>query len=215
MRASKNFNRFRKLTYKVKQILHHTKFDSDHTLTQKQMAKLSAPKEVTKEPFMQTKQTTDDACSKKKALGRRHIDIKYIDDKTNRGVTLSKRKGGLFKKGEELAKLCDVEVLQVILTKKSKIYIQTSRAFRHLADRFGKTGDDITNVYYECIRRNAVEDAGITDSNPIVRTDAFRDSIDVVDNDIVPTRIGTKTSHHAVCSSLCNDDVPDVSKLPE
>merc|ERR1712093_580639 len=49
------------------------------------------------------------------AMGRRKIDIAYINDDRVRKVTFCKRKGGLFKKAEDLSKLCGVEVAVVII----------------------------------------------------------------------------------------------------
>merc|ERR1712046_284614 len=48
-------------------------------------------------------------------MGRRKIDIAYITDDRVRRVTFCKRKGGLFKKAEDLSKLCGVEIAVVIL----------------------------------------------------------------------------------------------------
>jgi len=49
------------------------------------------------------------------AMGRRKIDIAYINDDRVRKVTFCKRKGGLFKKAEDLSKLCGVEIAVVIV----------------------------------------------------------------------------------------------------
>merc|ERR1711970_21922 len=48
-------------------------------------------------------------------MGRRKIDITYLQDDRVRKVTFCKRKGGLFKKAEDLAKLCGVEVAVIIV----------------------------------------------------------------------------------------------------
>jgi len=48
-------------------------------------------------------------------MGRRKIDIAYITDDRVRKVTFCKRKGGLFKKAEDLSKLCGVEIAVVIV----------------------------------------------------------------------------------------------------
>merc|ERR1712010_288680 len=51
-----------------------------------------------------------------KKMGRRKIDIAYINDDRVRKVTFCKRKGGLFKKAEDLSKLCGVEIAVVIVS---------------------------------------------------------------------------------------------------
>ncbi|KAK6792407.1 hypothetical protein RDI58_011488 [Solanum bulbocastanum] len=43
-------------------------------------------------------------------MGRAKIEIKRIENKTNRGVTYSKRRKGLIKKAYELSVLCDTDV---------------------------------------------------------------------------------------------------------
>merc|ERR1711966_493250 len=49
------------------------------------------------------------------AMGRVKIPIAYRTDDRARRVTLCKRKKGLYKKAEELSKLCGVEVAVVII----------------------------------------------------------------------------------------------------
>jgi len=49
-------------------------------------------------------------------MGRRKIDIAYLPDDRVRKVTFCKRKGGLFKKADDLSKLCGVEVAVLIVS---------------------------------------------------------------------------------------------------
>merc|ERR1712072_119461 len=51
-------------------------------------------------------------------MGRRKIDIAYLQDDRVHKVTFCKRKGGLFKKAEDLSKLCGVEIAVVIVAEK-------------------------------------------------------------------------------------------------
>lgn len=55
-------------------------------------------------------------------MGRGKIELKKIEDNTNRQVTFSKRRPGLFKKAKELSILCDVEVAVHIFSKRDKVY---------------------------------------------------------------------------------------------
>jgi len=48
-------------------------------------------------------------------MGRRKIEMEYLVDDRVRKVTFCKRKGGLFKKADDLSKLCGVEVAVVIV----------------------------------------------------------------------------------------------------
>ncbi|KAL9253349.1 MADS-box protein JOINTLESS-like protein [Drosera capensis] len=53
---------------------------------------------------------------------RQKIEIKKIDSTTARQVTFSKRRRGLFKKGQELATLCDAEIGVVVFSSTGKLY---------------------------------------------------------------------------------------------
>ncbi|KAH9308055.1 hypothetical protein KI387_035966, partial [Taxus chinensis] len=55
-------------------------------------------------------------------MGRVKIQIKKIENVTNRQVTFSKRKAGLFKKCQELAVLCDSEIATIIFSHTGKFY---------------------------------------------------------------------------------------------
>ncbi|CAL5038727.1 unnamed protein product [Urochloa decumbens] len=57
---------------------------------------------------------------KKTSKGRQKIEIRRIEDKEKRQVTLCKRKGGLFKKCSELHLLCGAHVAVAIFSKKEK-----------------------------------------------------------------------------------------------
>merc|ERR1712054_337944 len=57
------------------------------------------------------------ACSlvRLRTMGRRKIEMEYLTDDRVRKVTFCKRKGGLFKKAQDLSLLCGCEVAVVIL----------------------------------------------------------------------------------------------------
>jgi len=57
-------------------------------------------------------------------MGRRKIDIEYLQEDRVRKVTFCKRKGGLFKKAEDLAVLCGCEVT-VLISNNNKTYEMT------------------------------------------------------------------------------------------
>lgn len=52
-------------------------------------------------------------------MGRGKIEIKKIENPTNRQVTYSKRKNGLFKKAHELNVLCDAKVSIIMISNSS------------------------------------------------------------------------------------------------
>ena len=55
-------------------------------------------------------------------MGRRKIEIQPILDERNRTVTFIKRKAGLFKKAHELAVLCSVDVVVLVLGANNTFY---------------------------------------------------------------------------------------------
>ncbi|KAG2611706.1 agamous-like MADS-box protein AGL62 [Panicum virgatum] len=57
---------------------------------------------------------------KKPSKGRQKIEIRFIEDKAKRQVTLCKRKGGIFKKCSELQLLCGAHVAVAIFSKKEE-----------------------------------------------------------------------------------------------
>eukprot|EP00035_Acanthoeca_spectabilis_P039160 m.59552 g.59552 ORF g.59552 m.59552 type:complete len:333 (-) comp9468_c0_seq2:2331-3329(-) len=60
-------------------------------------------------------------------MGRKKIDIHYIEDAKKRKITLSKRKTGLLKKAYELSVLCGCEMAIVIFDSEQKLYTYGSR----------------------------------------------------------------------------------------
>ncbi|KAE8038635.1 hypothetical protein FH972_011124 [Carpinus fangiana] len=67
-------------------------------------------------------------------MGRGKVQLKRIEDKISRQVTFSKRKGGLMKKANELAVLCDVEVALLIFSDRGRLYEFCSTERMNLAE---------------------------------------------------------------------------------
>ncbi|KAH0464353.1 hypothetical protein IEQ34_007139 [Dendrobium chrysotoxum] len=59
-------------------------------------------------------------------MGRGKIEIRRIENITNRQVTFSKRRNGLLKKARELAVLCDAEIGLIIFSSTGRLYDFTS-----------------------------------------------------------------------------------------
>jgi len=59
---------------------------------------------------------------KKKTTGRKKIEIKKLDKESNKQVTFSKRRQGLFKKASELCVLCDVELAMDVFSPADKLF---------------------------------------------------------------------------------------------
>ena len=54
--------------------------------------------------------------------GRGKIEIKRIENTTNRQVTFCKRRTGLLKKAYELSVLCDAEVALIVFSSRGRLY---------------------------------------------------------------------------------------------
>lgn len=66
-----------------------------------------------------------------KKNGRGKIEIKRIENTTNRQVTFCKRRNGLLKKAYELSVLCDAEVALVVFSSRGRLYEYANNRFFH------------------------------------------------------------------------------------
>ncbi|XP_059279034.1 floral homeotic protein PMADS 1 [Lycium ferocissimum] len=85
-------------------------------------------------------------------MARGKIQIKRIENQTNRQVTYSKRRNGLFKKANELTVLCDAKVSIIMISSTGKLheFISPSITTKQLFDLYQKTvGVDLWNFHYE------------------------------------------------------------------
>ncbi|XP_057249571.1 floral homeotic protein PMADS 2 [Beta vulgaris subsp. vulgaris] len=77
-------------------------------------------------------------------MGRGKIEIKRIENSTNRQVTYSKRRNGLIKKATEITVLCDAKVSVVIFANNGKMHAYNSPS---------TTVEDILESYHEITRK--------------------------------------------------------------
>jgi hypothetical protein len=63
-------------------------------------------------------------------MGRGKVELKKIENPTNRQVTFSKRRMGLFKKANELAILCDAQIGVIIFSGSGRMYEYSSPPWR-------------------------------------------------------------------------------------
>ncbi|KAI9115709.1 hypothetical protein K1719_013378 [Acacia pycnantha] len=73
-----------------------------------------------------------------KKSGRGKIEIKRIENTTNRQVTFCKRRNGLLKKAYELSVLCDAEVALVVFSTRGRLYEYANNSVRATIERYKK-----------------------------------------------------------------------------
>ncbi|KAL9437719.1 hypothetical protein AB3S75_023566 [Citrus x aurantiifolia] len=79
-------------------------------------------------------------------MGRGKIEIKRIENTTNRQVTFCKRRNGLLKKAYELSVLCDAEVALIVFSSRGRLYeYSNSNSIRSTIDRYKKACSDHSN----------------------------------------------------------------------
>lgn len=90
-------------------------------------------------------------------MGRGKIEIKQIENSTNRQVTYSKRRNGIFKKAKELTVLCDAKISIIMLssTRKYHEYTSPNTTTKKMIDQYQSTlGVDIWSTHYEKMQEN-------------------------------------------------------------
>ncbi|MBA0851548.1 hypothetical protein Goshw_021896, partial [Gossypium schwendimanii] len=90
-------------------------------------------------------------------MGRGKIEIKKIENATNRQVTYSKRRNGLFKKAQELTVLCDATVSLIMFSSTGKFheFLSPNISTKGFFDLYQKTtGIDLWNSHHERMEEN-------------------------------------------------------------
>ncbi|XP_042451266.1 MADS-box transcription factor 16-like [Zingiber officinale] len=90
-------------------------------------------------------------------MGRGKIEIKKIENPTNRQVTYSKRRSGIMKKARELTVLCDAEVSIIMFSSTGKFsdYCSPSTNTKSIFDRYQQvSGIDLWSAQYERMQNN-------------------------------------------------------------
>ncbi|KAF7836453.1 agamous-like MADS-box protein AGL11 isoform X1 [Senna tora] len=75
-------------------------------------------------------------------MGRGKIEIKRIENTTNRQVTFCKRRNGLLKKAYELSVLCDAEVSLIVFSTRGRLYEYSNNNIRSTIERYKKACSD-------------------------------------------------------------------------
>nr|QOC69182.1 MADS transcription factor AP3-1 [Caltha palustris] len=90
-------------------------------------------------------------------MGRGKIEIKRIENSTNRQVTYSKRRTGIMKKARELNVLCDAQVALIMVsnTGKCTAYFSPNTTPKCIFDRFQQaSGANLWQPHYQKMQEN-------------------------------------------------------------
>ncbi|KAL4280013.1 hypothetical protein GQ457_03G031250 [Hibiscus cannabinus] len=80
-------------------------------------------------------------------MGRGKIEIKRIENTTNRQVTFCKRRNGLLKKAYELSVLCEAEVALIVFSSRGRLYEYSNNNIRSTIERYKKACSDTCNTH--------------------------------------------------------------------
>ena len=75
---------------------------------------------------------SDSSSPSQKKIGRGRIEIKRIENTTNRQVTFCKRRNGLLKKAYELSVLCDAEVALIVFSTRGRLYEYANNRYSYI-----------------------------------------------------------------------------------
>ncbi|KAL4566250.1 hypothetical protein LXL04_030363 [Taraxacum kok-saghyz] len=81
----------------------------------------------------------------KEKMGRGKIEIKRIENNTNRQVTFCKRRNGLLKKAYELSVLCDAEIALIVFSTRGRLYEYANNNMRSTIDKYKKATSNTPN----------------------------------------------------------------------
>ncbi|KAI9286154.1 hypothetical protein BC943DRAFT_276953 [Umbelopsis sp. AD052] len=106
---------------------------------------------------------SDDGDSKpEKRTGRRKIKIEFIEDKSRRHITFSKRKAGIMKKAYELSTLTGTQVLLLVVSETGLVYTFTTPKLQPLV-----TKPEGKNLIQSCLNAPDVPSASAEPPSPV------------------------------------------------
>lgn len=85
------------------------------------------------------------AAGSERMAGRGRIEIKRIENTTNRQVTFCKRRNGLLKKAYELSVLCEAEVALIVFSGRGRLYEYSNNSVKATIERYKKANSDTSN----------------------------------------------------------------------
>ncbi|KAK3005835.1 hypothetical protein RJ639_015814 [Escallonia herrerae] len=87
-----------------------------------------------------------ESSSSEKKMGRGKIEIKRIENNTNRQVTFCKRRNGLLKKAYELSVLCEAEVALIVFSARGRLYEYSNSSVKATIERYKKASDSSSAI---------------------------------------------------------------------
>ncbi|KAF3338103.1 MADS box transcription factor [Carex littledalei] len=123
-------------------------------------------------------------------MGRGRVQLRRIENKINRQVTFSKRRGGLLKKANEISVLCDADVAVIIFSTKGKLYeYSTDHSMDKILDR------------YECC---AIAEKALSEGHPEPEKKSLIEDNSTLEKQFVEMEKEKNKKEEAACQSLSN-----------
>ncbi|GAB5590061.1 transcription factor of the MADS box [Umbelopsis nana] len=122
--------------------------------------------------------------------GRRKIKIEYIDEKSRRHITFSKRKAGIMKKAYELSTLTGTQILLLVVSETGLVYTFTTSKLQPLV-----TKSEGKSLIQACL--NSTDSYNPSPQNPVKPGDSypgFVDSLAVSERGFTQQQV--KKNHH-------------------
>ncbi|CAH8483137.1 unnamed protein product [Schistosoma guineensis] len=165
-------------------------------------------------------------------MGRKKIEIKFINDEKNRLVTFAKRKSGLFKKAYELSVLCECEIALLVFTRSNRLYQYASVTVEHALQRLKKhhraneflSNSDMERLTNRRMRSNCNGGSGVIPSQPYSNMksednedDGCVDEDDEDENDVEQPSIADieKMNNNNGCDQICQPSDDDKQKFDQ
>ncbi|XP_010429654.2 PREDICTED: agamous-like MADS-box protein AGL65 [Camelina sativa] len=124
-------------------------------------------------------------------MGRKKLDLKQIECPKERGSKYSKRKKGILKKAEELALLCDINIMMILIspTEKPTLFHTRTRSLSQILKEFLSTSIQereerrayTTKVLEKLVETNDAEDPIVIDYLSPDRGEVIQDDIKVTE----------------------------------
>ncbi|GAB4848792.1 hypothetical protein Ancab_003521 [Ancistrocladus abbreviatus] len=105
---------------------------------------------------------------------REKVQIRKIDNATARQVTFSKRRGGLFKKAEELSILCDADVAVIIFSATGKFFEYSSSSMKSILERHKLHSRNLEKMVQPSTTLQLVENSNCAELSKEVAEKSYR-----------------------------------------